>query len=54
MEQYIENERIYQEKLKEKFNPDDLFNIKESDENISGEQVENLSMIEVKPEERNL
>lgn len=51
MEQYVENERKYQEELKEKFDPDDLFNIKESDENINGEQVENLSMIEVKPEQ---
>lgn len=46
LEKYSENERIYQEKLKEKYNPDNLFNRKQ--EKIINEQNNKTQIIQYK------
>ena len=43
---YSENERKYQDEIREKYNPDNLFKSKTS--NIETEQIDNVSMIEYK------
>ncbi len=43
---YNENERKYQDEIREKYNPDNLFKSKTS--NIETEQIDNVSMIEYK------
>ena len=46
LERYSENERIYQEKLKEKYNPDNLFNRKQ--EKITNYQNDKTQIIQYK------
>lgn len=43
---YNENERKYQDEIREKYNPDNLF--KSKTPNIETEQIDNVSMIEYK------
>lgn len=46
LEKYSENERIYQEELKEKYNPDNLFNREQ--EKITNEQNDKTQIIQYK------
>jgi len=47
---YEENEKRYQEELREKYNPDDIFKKNTSEISIEEKTQENLSMVEIKEE----